>query len=160
MKKLLAACSMMLVLSACGFSPMYRGESARGAETANIYIAPIEGTNGIELRNYLILAWNTPNIPESKYSLSVKLAEPATFYKAIQKTGDATWEEIRITASWTFSRGGEVIAKSSETAAESYTFVSDLVSANASKTSATGNAIRAIGEKIEMKVNAKLKNIK
>jgi hypothetical protein len=136
---------------------MYSDNAALQRELADIYIAPIAGTNGIDLRNRLILAWNTANEAPAKYHLSVRLNEPETIYKGLQITGDATWEEVRIRASWELKSGEETIAKSSEAASESYTFVSDLVSANASKTSAIGNAIQEIGNKIELKVNAKLK---
>ena len=158
MKKFLSFAVFLALLSGCGFVPMYSNNRALAAEQADIYIPPIAGTNGIDLRNHLILSWNTANVPGAKYELKVKLDEPITVYKGLQRTGDATWEEVRITASWTLSAGGVVIARASETASESYTFVSDLVSANASKISATQNAIFGIGQKIEMKVNAKLKS--
>jgi len=145
-------------LCACGFVPMYSDGRALRAELADVHIAPIAGTNGIDLRNYLILAWNTANDPNAKYELKVKLNDPITIYKGLQRSGDATWEEVRMTASWTLSADGKVIAQASETASESYTFVSDLVSASAAKTNATQNAIAGIAQKIEMKVNAKLKN--
>jgi hypothetical protein len=146
-----------LSLAGCGFAPMYSDNAALQKELEDIYIAPIAGTNGIDLRNRLILAWNTANDKSAKYRLSVKLSDPETIYKGLQRSGDATWEEVRIKASWELKSGDDTIAKSSEAASESYTFVSDLVSANASKTSAIGNAIQEIGNKIELKVNAKLK---
>jgi hypothetical protein len=124
---------------------------------ADIYIAPIAGTNGIDLRNRLILAWNTANTGAEKYRLSVNLAAPATAYKALQRSGNATWEEVRITANWTLSQGERTISRSTETASESYSFVPDLVAANASRTTAETNAVNSIGDKIEMKVNAKLR---
>jgi hypothetical protein len=158
MKKIIPLVVFHISLAGCGFAPMYSDNAALQMELADIYIAPIAGTNGIDLRNHLILAWNTQNDPGAKYRLSVKLNDPETIYKGLQRTGDATWEEIRIKASWTLSSDGKVIAKSSEAASESYAFVSDLVSANASKISATGNAIQEIGNKIELKVNAKLKS--
>ncbi|MDR2268659.1 MAG: hypothetical protein LBD94_00565 [Rickettsiales bacterium] len=147
------------LLSACGWSPMYSDNLILQNRVADIYIAPIAGTNGIDLRNSLILSWNTSNDKSAKYRLSVKLNEPQTIYKALQRSGDATWDEVRITASWTLSEGENIIAKSSETASESYAFVSDLVSASASKTSAIEHAIHSVAEKIELKVNAKLKDL-
>jgi hypothetical protein len=104
------------------------------------------------------MGWRTPNNPGAKYVLRVMLYEPVTVYKGLRRSGDATWEEVRMTAMWSLSDGERVIAKSTESAAESYTFVADLVSANAAKISAEQNAIRSIGDKIEQKVNAKVKN--
>ena len=155
MKQLLILCALWA--AGCGFVPMYSDNRGLQAELNDIYIAPIAGTNGIDLRNHLILNWNTVNEPGQKYELRVKLAEPVTIYKGLQRSGDATWEEVRVTASWTLSSDGRVIAGATETASESYTFVSDLVSANASRISATQNVIQSIGNKIEMRVNAKLK---
>ena len=152
---LFALCSL---LYACGFSPVYSDNSKLENKLTDIYIAPISGTNGIDLRNHLILAWNTSNSESSKYKLSVKLNKPSTTYKALQRSGDATWEEVKMTASWTLSEGQKVISKSSESASESYTFVSDFISANASKTTAIQNTIKSIADKIEIKVNAKLKS--
>lgn len=149
---------LLFLLSACGFTPMYSNNSELQNEISDIYIAPIAGTNGIDLRNLLILSWNTPNTEGAKYKLNVHLNNPTTIYKARQRTGDATWEEIRMTASWTLYDRDKVIMKSSESASESYAFVSDLVATDAAKTTATKNTIKSIGEKIELKVNAKLKN--
>jgi archaellin len=137
---------------------MYSNADNLQKKTVDIYIAPIAGTNGIDLRNRLILGWNTANAGGEKYRLTVRLNEPATIFKGLQRTGDATWEEIRIDASWVLSADDETIAQSRETASESYTFVSDLISANASKTAAIRHAVNSIGDKIEIKVNAKLKN--
>jgi hypothetical protein len=153
-----AALFLTLVLSGCaGWAPMYSDNSSLQAKTSDIYIAPIAGTNGIDLRNRLMLGWNTASAGNEKYKLTVTLNDPVTVYKGLQPTGDASWEEIRITASWTLATGAATIARSSETASESYTFVSDMVSADASKTAAMQNAVNSIGDKIEMKVNAIMK---
>ena len=157
MKRLIILCCALCC--GCGWTPMYSDSQKLRREARDIYIAPIAGTNGIDLRNYLILNWNTPNEQDAIYKLSVGLNDPATIYKGLQRSGDATWEEIRMTASWTLTSNGKTIAQSSESASESYTFVSDLISANAAKLTATSNAIRQIGERIETKVNAKLKKI-
>jgi len=160
MKKIgLFFCAAGVLFSAgCGFEPVFSDNQRLGAKTRDIYIAPISGTNGIDLRNRLIVAWNTPSNEGARYTLTVSLANPTTVYKGLQRSGAATWEEVKLEASWTLSENGAVIAKSHETASESYTFVSDLISANAAKTTAISNAINSIGDKIEMKVNSKLKN--
>jgi len=160
MKKIgLFFCAAGAALSAgCGFTPVLSDNGRLGAKTRDIYIAPISGTTGIDLRNRLIVAWNTPSAEGARYTLAVKLDNPTTIYKGLQTTGAATWEEVRLEASWTLSENGAVIARSHETASESYTFVSDLISANAAKTTAISNAINSIGDKIEMKVNARLNN--
>ncbi|MDR0804046.1 MAG: LPS assembly lipoprotein LptE [Rickettsiales bacterium] len=151
MKKLLIA----LTLGACGFSPMYT--ETRTAETAQIFIAPISGTNGIDLRNELIARFNTDNVESAaKYMLSVDLKKPAVSYKALQISGDATWQEIRLTAAYTLKSGDAVVASGTASAAESYTFVRDLVSANAARTNAEQNVISVLAGDIASRINAKL----
>lgn len=158
MKKLIIIV-VAIVISGCGFAPMYSDNSALQSRLSDIYIAPIAGTNGIDLRNYLAMSWNTSNIKGAKYRLVVNLQNPRTIYKGLQRSGDATWDEVRVNARWTLYEDKNILAKSSESASESYTFVSDLVSASASKNAATSNAVLSIGEKIDMKVSAKLKEL-
>ena len=145
-----------LFISACGFTPMHAPSNRLAAETADIYIAPISGTNGIDLRNQLIVAWDANNYQGAKYTLRVNLRPPETILKGRQRTGDATWEEVRIRASWSLYQEDMLVARSIETASESYIFVADMIAANASRIRAQQNAVQMIGERIEMKVNAKL----
>jgi len=159
-KLLIAHCSLLIALCACGFSPMYSTDKDAGvAVHHDIFIAPISGTNGIDLRNALRAKFGTDNDSASaKYLLTVDLQQPATIFKALQKTGDATWQEVRLTARYELreSATGNVIVKATDTASESYTFVRDLVAAQASYNNAVRNATRMLSEKISTRVNAKL----
>ncbi|MCL1785873.1 MAG: hypothetical protein FWG39_01840 [Alphaproteobacteria bacterium] len=154
---LYALCSMLL-LSACGWTPMYDADRKLQTELRDIYIAPISGTNGIDLRNALRGAWGTDNSAAAQYTLTVNLRQPETVFKAIQLTGDATWQEIRMVASYELRNNetGEIIVNAIDTASESYTFVADLVAAQASYNNAVQNAIQVLAKKIETRVNAKL----
>ncbi|MDR0967938.1 MAG: LPS assembly lipoprotein LptE [Rickettsiales bacterium] len=149
--------SLFALICSCGFSPMY--SDTLTATTKQIYIAPISGTNGIDLRNALTARFGGKNSADTaKYKLDVKLNSPAMIYKGLQKTGDATWQEIRITASYTLKDAAtnKILESGTAIASESYTFVSDLVAATASQTNATQNTIRVVADKIAMRVNAKL----
>jgi hypothetical protein len=147
MKKYLYVLSV-LVLAACGFSPMYSDWKS------DVYVAAISGTNGIDLRNALNARFAGSNDASAKYRLAVKLEEPLTKYKAIQSTGDATWQEEQLRASYTLTDGDQVIATGTETASESYTFVRYLVAANASYNSAVQNSITVLADKIGSRVIA------
>jgi len=136
---------------------MYRDNAALQSELAEIYIAPISGTEGIDLRNRLTLAWNATAEKNAKYKLAVSLGAAETKYKGLEKSGAATWEEVRMSAAWTLAEGDKRLAAGTASGAESYSFVSDMISANAAKAKAVQNVIRQIGEKIEMSVNARLK---
>ena len=120
----------------------------------DIYVSPISGINGIDLRNALWARFGGQREPDAKYTLSVKLNEPVTQYKALEQTGDATWQEISLTASYVLSHNGEQIATGTERAAESYTFVRYLVASNASYNNAVQNTIRVLAEKISTRAIA------
>ncbi len=141
MKKILAvACVVSCV--GCGFRPMFSG-----ADT-DIHVAPISGINGIELRNALNAKFGGMHDSNAKYTLTVALGEPYTKYKALEQTGDATWQEIIVRADYTLTRGDVEIAHGTESASESYTFVRYLVAANASYNNAVKNTITVLAEKI------------
>lgn len=156
-KLLIANFSLLIALCACGFTPMYYGDNLSN-KAHDIYVEPISGTNGIDMRNALRARFGTDNEKSSKYILTVNLAAPHTVYKAIQTTGDATWQEVRLTANYKLvdSENGETVISGSDQASESYTFVRDLVAATSSHNNAVQSAIRVLSDKIETRVNAKL----
>ena len=142
MKRILAIICVVLC-AGCGFRPMFSG-----ADT-DIYVAPISGINGIELRNALNAKFGGVHDRTAKYTLTVNLSEPYTKYKALEPTGDATWQEI-------VARGDVQIARGTESASESYTFVRYLVAANASYNNAVQNTITVLAEKIGTRAIAEL----
>lgn len=138
----------LLLLAACGFQPMYTSRDT------DIYVAPISGINGIDLRNGLNAKFDGVRDANAKYTLTVNLKNPVTRYKALESTGDATWQEIVLTASYTLTADGKQIARGTESASESYTFVRYLVAANASYNNAVQNIIQVLSEKIGTRVIA------
>ena len=147
MKKILLS-FVFLLFAGCGFTPMFSGQDT------DIYVAPISGINGIDLRNALWARFGGMRDDSAKYSLVVKLNAPVTRYKALDRTGDATWQEVYLTAPYTLSRGTDKIASGTESASESYTFVRYLVASNASYNNAVQNAIRVLSEKISTRAIA------
>lgn len=141
---------LVTIVTACGFSPMYSDKKI------DVYVATISGTNGIDLRNALNAKFGSANDAAAKYKLTVKLEEPSTKYKAIQSTGDATWQEVQLRASYTLTEGDKTIATGHETASESYTFVRYLVAANASYNNAVQNTITVLADKIGSRVIAEV----
>ena len=162
MKKLLYLLpfAFCLALAACGWTPMHDSGGELRAQTRDIYIAPISGTNGIDLRNSLHASWGIADAATAKYTLAVNMYRPKAILKGLQITGDATWQEVRMTARYELRENetGTVVLTATDTAAESYTFVSDLVAAQASYNSAVQNSIKVLAGKIETRVNAKLTN--
>lgn len=133
---------MCLFLCACGFRPVFYGD------TTDIYVPAISGINGIELRNALNTKFGGQKKETAPYILNVKLELPETKYKALEPTGDATWQEIRLRAEYNLTHNGEQIATGVEVASESYTFVRYLVAANASYNNAVANTITVLADKI------------
>lgn len=127
------------------------------AGPADVYVEPISGTNGIDLRNGLASRFGGGNNPGAKYVLNVDLDSPTTRYKAIQSTGDATWQEVRLSAKYTLKENGKEISRGADSASESYTFVGYLVAANASYNNAVQNDITVLTDKIATRVLAEIK---
>jgi hypothetical protein len=149
MKKIL----LFLMLAACSFKPIFSGDST------DIYVAPISGINGIELRNSLNSQFGGMHDQTAKYVLTVDLKEPVTQYKALERSGDAVWQEVKIKATYVLKQGDKEIAQGSESASESYTFVRYLVAANASYNNAVVNAIHQLSEKISMRAIAEVQKV-
>jgi hypothetical protein len=147
MKKIL----LLLMLTACSFSPIFSGDNT------DVYVAPISGINGIELRNSLNSQFGGMHEQGAKYTLVVDLKSPETKYKALERTGDAVWQEVRLNASYVLKQGDKEIAHGSESAAESYTFVRYLVASNASYNNAVMNAIHQLSDKIGVHTIAEIK---
>ena len=144
MKKILLF--LLLTLTACGFRPMYSGDDM------SIYVSPIDGINGIELRNALNTQFGGPHDETAKYKLVVSLDEPLIQYKALAQTGDTTWQEISIKANYKILYDNKEIASGTERASESYTFVRYLVASNASYNNAVKNTISVLAKKIGARV--------
>ena len=142
MKKLV----LLLFLTACSFKPIFSGNDT------DVYVAPISGINGIELRNSLNSQFGGAHDKNAKYHLEVNLQQPSKQLKALERSGVATWQEIKLSASYVLKKDDKVIAKGSESAAESYTFVRYLVASNASYNNAVMNVINVLSDKISMRV--------
>ena len=117
-------------------------------DNTDIYVPAISGINGIELRNALNTKFGGQKDATAPYRLDISLQNPTTKYKALEPTGDATWQEVSLTAKYTLKHGDQLVASGTETAAESYTFVRYLVAANASYNNAVLNTVTVLAEKI------------
>ena len=137
---------LCLFLTACSFKPVFSGNDT------DVYVTPISGINGIELRNALNANFGGMHEQNAKYTLTVDLKNPSTRYKAFERTGDASWQEVKLNASYILKENGKEIARGSESASESYTFVRSLVASNASYNNAVMNTIHVLAEKISMRV--------
>lgn len=138
MKKII----VLLMLAGCGFHPIFVGHDV------DIYVPPISGINGIDLRNGLNAKFGGQHGPDAQCVLNVALWEPTTLYKGLELTGAATWQELSLRARYDLKCDGKNIASGTERASESYTFSGYLVAANASYNNAVQNMIQVLSEKI------------
>ena len=134
------------MLAGCSFQPVFSGGDT------DVYVAPINGINGIELRNSLNAQFGGAHEDGAKYTLTVNLRDPIKQYKALNRAGSATWQEVKLNASYVLKEGNKEIARGSESASESYAIVGYLVAANASYNNAVLNAINVLSERISMHV--------
>ena len=144
MKKYLIA----LLVAGCGFTPMFSGRNT------DVYVPPIRGINGIELRNALNAKFGGVHDATATYTLTIDLSDPVTTNRALQNTGDASWREVRLTARYTLTHDDVQIASGHESAVETYAFVRYLVAANASHNNAVTNVINVLADKISARVIA------
>jgi len=152
MKKIL----LCLMLAGCSFQPVFSGGGT------DVYVAPINGINGIELRNSLNAKFggaHEESAENAKYNLTVNLRDPNTHYMALNRAGGATWQEVKLNASYVLKEGNKEIARGNESAAESYAIVGYLVAANASYNDAVLNTINVLSEKISMHVMAEIRKL-
>lgn len=150
MKKIL----LFLMLAGCSFQPVFSGGDT------DVYVAPISGINGIELRNSLNAKFGGAHEENAKYTLTVNLRDPNTHYMALNRAGSATWQEVKLNASYVLKEGNKEIARGDESAAESYAFVNYMVASNASYNNAVLNTINVLSEKISMHVMAEIQKPK
>ncbi|MBD5391560.1 hypothetical protein HDR66_02015 [bacterium] len=136
---------LFLFLVGCGFRPMFSGTDT------DIYVAPISGINGIDLRNSLNAKFGGQHNAGAKYTLSVRLSDPQLQYRALERTGDASWQQVSLTADFVLTHGDDQIATGHEVASESYTFVRYLVAANAAQNNAVRNIINVLADKISIR---------
>ena len=112
---LLLTCA--LVLSGCGFKPLYREEDAQQAYTLNqVKVAQIENREGQILKNYLDHSFNNRRGMSQPYTLSVKLKFKKTPL-AISKSATTSQEEVHLSVFYTLTetQTGKVVSSSTDT---------------------------------------------
>ena len=137
----------------CGFSPVSRDSSLRN----DIFVDTISDTNGVMLRNALRARFTAETASSAKYVLKVNLSKTGKSYKALELSGAATWQEVRLSANCDLQKDGKSIKKWNESSSSSYAIVRDLVAANAALADAEDNAIRILSEKIVSRVGITIK---
>ncbi len=100
--------AVTLVLTGCGFRPLYGTHSAdprAAGEMANIYVQPLPDREGQLVRNALLDRLNPKGEPrEPRYRLEVKL-DVSEAQVALQKDETATRDDVTYTITFTLYEG-------------------------------------------------------
>jgi LPS-assembly lipoprotein len=152
-----AALTALLVLSACGFKPMYAehtgGEGLNG-EFSNVAIAPIEDRIGQVVRNHLldrINPYGEPSAPD--YFFRVSLDKTLEGY-GFRSDESVTRESLTLTASYQLveQKSGKVVLEDEVRAIQAY----DIVQSDFANFSAEQDAEERTAERIAEMLTARL----
>lgn len=149
----------ILVLSSCGFSPLYGDHQS--TNFANIEVLPIENRTGQQFRNELIMRLNsTGHSHNPRYQLKTTITESKQNL-AVQITAFATRANLLMTANFTLY---DTVAKVnvfqgvSKTTVGYNTLSSDFATTMAEKGART-NGYKQISEDIRLRLGIVLKSL-
>lgn len=157
MKKLFATIAVFstLLLTACGFAPVYGtggGASPAQEQLAQIHIENIPNREGQYLRNALIDRFYRHGRPQDPaYILDIsRIAESRTDLD-ITKSSDSTRGQLRISAAINLKRKGETepVLNRSLRAVTSYNILGSEFATNITEQDARENALDGLAQQIE-----------
>lgn len=164
MRKLLTLCAL-LILSACGFSPMYgnMGDSAIGAEDhlSFVAIANIPDREGVYLRNALIDRFHRNGPPiRNAYTLYVESLEETKRNLDITKSSDATRGQLIISAHISLQDNvtKETLLDRNIQSVTSYNILGSEFATRISEDNTRTNALDNLARQVEMHLNLYFKH--
>jgi len=159
-RRRLLAGAAALVLSGCGFQPLYGGGSGRGAPgpavagMAETRIALIADRSGQILRNHLLDQMNPTGSPaRPRYELRVSLVERRDNI-GLAIDDSATYARLTLSASFALVEleGGQPTFTGTSRWTSGFTVVSSHFANIASEADARGRAVREIGDDIRQQL--------
>lgn len=145
---------LMMVLTGCGFTPMY-GQSAQKDKGAlqNIEISLIPDQAGVELRNLLIDAFYKNGYPtHATYRLEVSTLRETVSDLDITTESEATRRQIRIAADMVLidlSSAQQTVLQRTVTATTSYNVLGSQFTTRVSENDAREAALHELARQIE-----------
>jgi LPS-assembly lipoprotein len=152
----MAALSLALALTACGFHPLYGDykSSVPAADFASVYIAPISDRSGPQHRNFLIQRLNFSGQPARPlYTLTISLAVQGSGL-ALARDNTTTRASLTGTARYTITdtATGKVIERGTSRATDSYdVLVSDYATLSA-RDDAQTRVLRELSDDIQTRL--------
>lgn len=150
--------TILLLVSACGFSPMYQKKTTAGLTTHySMLVKPINGKRGIDLRQQLrenLSPTGDPQNPE--YRLEVTLHEPRVDLRGLRQDATATWGTVIAKAQYRIvsTKDEKEILKSQETAFASYQVLTSVYSSMTATEDSYDRATETLGNQILAHVQA------
>jgi LPS-assembly lipoprotein len=141
-----------MLLTGCGFSPVYREDSSNSVRQylAQIEVAQIDGIRGLQLRNRLNEKTSPTGVVDvPRFRLSVVL-ESSTEAVLILLDNTATRQNLRMNASFTLIdlSSGETVFKGNSVSVGSYNVVNTEFATISAENNAAERAVREIGVEI------------
>ena len=157
MRRIIAA---LLVLSSCGFSPVYEKKqySDMSENTRQISIAPVKGYDGppgVDLRNLLRDRLTQKGKPANpRYTLDITMSQPSITDYTIQDDGTASSYLIKIRADYELRDKSSASSLIKKTASSeiSYNILKDQYSTEMLKMGAIKMIIQSLSDQIYISV--------
>lgn len=156
--------SLLLMLSACGFSPLYatpeRGTAGDTVELRSLEIAPIADRAGQELRNTLLaILPETSGAP--RFRLTVKLLEYIDDF-GIRRDTTATFARLTMTAEYQLHdlklpEGAPPLLNGTLRAVNSYNILASTFATLSAEEDARSRAARQLAQDLKLRLGAYFK---
>jgi LPS-assembly lipoprotein len=157
--KTAASTAVAMLLSGCGFHPLYGGVNGGMSQTlSSIYVEPVPERIGYELRNTMIDLLDGPGTASgASYRLKLALSE-TTQGIALQNDATITRYNDTLTVTYELSdMAGHIVTKGAETGLSAYNVLPSSPSANygtlAAQRDADKRAAQDIAERIRFDLN-------
>jgi len=157
--KPLAIIAALLMLSSCGFTPVYGTASDAhtpvAAQLSQIYINNIPNREGQVLRNRLIDRFYRTGRPAAPdYTLSVRNLREQKIDLDITKTSDSTRAQLRVegTLELRNKASDEILLQRNLRTITSYNILGSEFATRITESDARENALKAIAEQIEIQL--------
>lgn len=166
MKKILTI-SLIMMITACGFRPLYVQHKSGNwysadnydlsiiDEMAQIKVLPIADRFGQQIRNQLLDLLTPKGTPQrAKYRLDVKVAERIVVQQAMRNDVTATNERIQYKVNYTLYQGSENLLNGNSIAFVSYDILTNPYSTTIAQKKAETDAAHIIANDIALRIGA------
>lgn len=148
--------SLTLILSACGFHPLYSGRKGDALQQglSNVEILPISNRNGQLLRNALIDTMHGDRgVSNAAYQLKIELVETQGSL-GIQRDATATFAQLAVYATYSLTelRSGRVVMTGLTRTLNTYSLPDAGFGVVVSRDDSTARAMQELSEDISTRV--------